>query len=119
MCFTKHQLERKNAAITAYGTYQMNDYGTNYLYSAYGTGSMIYGHVGFVLPGETNKTRFQPYASFGLNSYEASNDTRNVMGVGINAYMSGHNSKLTLEYKNSAFGTSNVNTVTLQAQIYL
>ena len=109
----------KNAAITAYGTFQMNDYGTNYLYSAYGTGSMIYGHVGFVLPGEANKTRFQPYASLGINSYDASNDSRNILGVGVNAYMSGHNSKLTLEYKNAAFGTSNVNTVTLQAQIYL
>ena len=109
----------KNAAITAYGTFQMNDYGTNYLYSAYGTGSMIYGHVGFVLPGEMNKTRFQPYASLGINSYDASNDSRNILGVGVNAYMSGHNSKLTLEYKNAAFGTSNVNTVTLQAQIYL
>lgn len=109
----------KNAAITAYGTYQMNNYGTNYLYSAYGTGSMIYGHVGYVLPGEINKTRFQPYASFGLNSYEASDDSRNVMGLGVNAYMSGHNSKLTLEYKNSAFGSASVNTVTLQAHIYL
>ena len=109
----------KNAAITAYGTFQMNDYGTNYLYSAYGTGSMIYGHVGFVLPGEMNKTRFQPYASLGINSYDASSDSRNILGVGVNAYMSGHNSKLTLEYKNAAFGTSNVNTVTLQAQIYL
>lgn len=108
-----------NSAITAYATYQLNDYGKNYKYSAYGTGSMIYAHVGYVIPGDKNKTRFQPYASFGMNSYDASPDVKNVAGVGINAYMSGHNSKLTLEYKNSSFGTAVTNTVTVQAMIYL
>tara|TARA_R110002050_G_scaffold41242_1_gene100043 strand:+ start:32174 stop:33403 length:1230 start_codon:yes stop_codon:yes gene_type:complete len=117
--FYEAPIGAKNAAITAYGTYQTNNYGTNYLYSAYGTGSMLYGHVGFVLPGDKTKTRFQPYASFGLNSYDASSDSRNVTGLGVNAYMSGHNSKLTLEYQNTAFGSSSVNTVTLRAQIYL
>ena len=110
----------KNAAVTAYGTYQMNDYGTDYLLgSTYGSGSMIYGHVGYVFAGEATKTRFQPYVSYGLNSYTASDDSRTNLGVGVNAYMSGHHSKLTLEYKNSAFGSTSLNTVTLQAQIYL
>ena len=31
-------------------------------------------------------------------------DNRSTLGVGVNAYMSGHNSKLTLEYKNQRFG---------------
>lgn len=106
------------SAITAYATYQSNDYGENYLYSAYGTGNMVYTHVGYVFAGENTKTRFQPYASYGSNSYDATSNNRNILGVGINAFMSGHNSKLTLEYKNQDYGTS-TSTVTLQAMIYL
>jgi hypothetical protein len=106
------------SAITAYATYQSNNYGENYLYSAYGTGNMVYTHVGYVFAGEKTKTRFQPYASYGSNSYDATSDNRNILGVGINAFMSGHNSKLTLEYKNQDYGTS-TSTVTLQAMIYL
>lgn len=107
------------SAITAYATYQNNNYGKDYLFSAYGTGSMVYSHLGYVFAGDKTKTRFQPYISYGSNSYEAVDDNRNIFGAGINAYMSGHNSKLTLEYKNQTFGNSKINTVTLQAMIYL
>ncbi|MFD1553436.1 hypothetical protein DNU06_07130 [Putridiphycobacter roseus] len=107
------------AALSLYGTYQLNDYGDDYLYSAYGTGSMLYGHVGYVIPGNIKGGRFQPYVSFAMNSYDAVSDTRNNIGVGVNAYMSGHNSKLTLEFMNATFGTTQTNTLTLQAMIYL
>ncbi|WP_338409651.1 hypothetical protein [uncultured Flavobacterium sp.] len=107
------------SAITAYATYQSNDYGKNYLFSAYGTGSMMYAHLGYVLARDKTKTRFQPYLSYASNSYDAVNDDRKVLGVGTNAYMSGHNSKLTLEYKNEKFGSSDIGTFTLQAMIYL
>jgi hypothetical protein len=106
------------SALTAYATYQSNDYGENYLYSAYGTGNMVYAHLGYVLAGDKTKTRFQPYASYGSNSYDATSNNRNILGLGINAYMSGHNSKLTLEYKNQDYGTS-TSSLTLQAMIYL
>ncbi|TYP96272.1 short chain amide porin [Tenacibaculum adriaticum] len=107
------------SAITAYATFQSNDYGTDYLYSAYGTGSMVYGHVGYVFSGDKAKTRYQPYASFASNSYDAVDDSRNIFGLGVNAYMSGHNSKLTLEYKNESFGNNDSGSITLQAMIYL
>jgi len=112
-------LGEDNGAITAYATFQSNSYGNNYLYSAYGTGSMIYGHAGYVLPGKDKKTRFQPYVSFASNSYDAVDDNRNIFGIGANAFLSGHNSKLTLEYQNQKFGESKNSTVTLQAMIYL
>ena len=117
--FYEAPLGDNGSALSLYATFQLNDYGTDYLYSAYGTGNMVYGHVGYLIPGDAAKTRFQPYLSYGLNSYDAVADTRNILGVGVNAYMSGHNSKLTLEYKNSTFGTSQTNAVTLQAMIYL
>ena len=107
------------SAITAYAVYQNSDYGKNYLFSAYGTGSMVYGHVGYVFKGDVTKTRYQPYVSYGTHSYDAVGDDRTTFGVGVNAYMSGHNSKLTLEYMNQKFGALDANTITLQAMIYL
>ena len=111
-------LGEKNGAITAYAVYQNNDYGNDYFFSAYGTGSMVYGHVGYLIPTE-KLNKFQPYVSFASNSYDAVSDNRNVFGAGTNFYMAGHNSKLTLEYKNEKFGSNETGTVTLQAMIYL
>ncbi len=107
------------SAITAYATYQSNDYGTNYKFSAYGTGSMVYAHLGYVFAGDIAKTRFQPYVSYGSNSYDAISDNLNVLGIGANVYMSGHNSKITLEYLNQKTGPSKTGVVTLQGMIYL
>lgn len=117
--FYETPIGNKGAAFTAYATFQMNNYGTNYLHSAYGTGNMIYGHVGYVLPGDKNKTRYQPYVSYGTHSYDASPDSRNTLGIGVNAYMSGHHSKLTLEYHKEDFGAAQQGTLSLQAMIYL
>lgn len=108
----------KGAAITAYATYQSNDYGKDYMFSAYGTGSMMYGHVGYLIP-SAKKTKFQPYVSYAANSYDAVSDNRNVLGIGANAFFSGHNSKLTLEYQKVEFGSTDSNVITLQAMIYL
>ncbi len=107
------------SAITAYASYQNNDYGKNYLYNVYGTGSMIYAHVGYVLPGDKTKTRFQPYVLYDHFSYDATSDKKNRMGIGANAYFSGHNSKLTVEYAHQKFGEKKTNTVSVQAMVYL
>lgn len=107
------------SALTAYATFQSNDYGKNYKYSAYGTGSMVYGHLGYVFAGDKAKTRFQPYVSYGNNSYDAISDNLDVLGIGTNIYMSGHNSKITLEYQNQKIGSSNTGTFTVQGMIYL
>ena len=112
-------LGENGSAITAYATYQSNDYGKNYKFSAYGTGSMVYTHLGYVFAGDKAKTRFQPYVSYGSNSYDAISDNLNVLGIGTNVYMSGHNSKITLEYLNQKTGPSKTGMVTLQGMIYL
>ena len=72
-----------------------------------------------MIPGDVSKTRFQPYVSFASNSYDAVDDNRNIFGIGANAFFSGHNSKLTLEYQNQKFGDSDTGTVVVQAMIYL
>ena len=112
-------IKDNGSAITAYATYQWNNYGTDYGYSAYGSGGMFYSHFGYVIPGDISKPRVQPYISYGSSSYDATSDNRNVFGIGGNLYLEGHNSKLTLEYKNEKFGATDLGTVTLQAMIYL
>jgi hypothetical protein len=117
--FVELPIGSKNGAITGYATYQYNNYGRDYLFSAYGTGNMIYSHVGYVIPSKASKTRFQPYVSFANNNYDVTSDSRNIIGAGINAYFSKHHSKLTLDFQNQTFGTTQGNTVTLQAMIFL
>lgn len=117
--FYESPLGSSNAAITAYGQYQFNEYGSNYRFSAYGSGHLFYTHIGYLLASEKN-TRFQPYVSYAFNSYEATQSNLQSIGLGANAFLNGHHSKLTLEYKNTLNGTqAPVHTVTLQAMIYL
>jgi hypothetical protein len=108
------------AAITAYALAQFNDYGRDFtLGTTYETGSLIHGHFGYVFPSK-NKTKFQPYIQFDNRQIDAINDSASSFGIGANAYFSGHNSKLTLEYFNTKYASNDaVGTLTLQAMIYL
>ena len=107
------------ASITAYAKYQYNDYGTNYQFGPYSSGNMFYTHAGYLLPGNFENTRFQPYASLNYTTLDATNDNLSIFGLGMNAYMNGHNSKLTLEYQRENFIGQTVNRLSLQAMIYL
>lgn len=106
------------SALTAYAVYQYNNYGDNYYFSAYGSGHMTYAHLGFLLPFQ-GAVRLQPYASYAFLTYDANVDNRHVPGVGINALLNAHHSKLTLEYQPTLQGDAKVHRLTLQAQIYL
>ncbi|WP_445458157.1 hypothetical protein [Flavobacterium sp. HNIBRBA15423] len=107
-------------AITAYALYQNNDYGKDFrLGTTYETGSLVHGHLGYVLPIKT-KTKIQPYLSIDSRKIDALDDNASQFGIGTNFYLSGHNSKLTLEYQSLKYAQSDaVNTITLQAMIYL
>ena len=107
-------------AITAYGLFQNNDYGKDFtLGTTYETGTLVHGHVGYVIPSKKT-TKIQPYLSYDARKIDAINDNANQFGVGSNFYFSGHNSKLTLEYQSLKYASNKaVNTVTLQAMIYL
>jgi len=109
------------SALTAYAVYQNNDYGQDFtLGTTYGTGSMAYGHLGYLLPGKTESTRFQPYLSYQDRSIDAIEDGANRFGIGGNIYFTGHHSKLSIEYTNAKYGTGDsTGALTLQAMIYL
>jgi len=114
-------LGEDGSALTAYAVYQDNDYGQNFtLGSTYSTGSMVYGHLGYLLPGKAENTRIQPYVSYQNRSIDAIDDGANRLGIGGNIYFTGHHSKLSIEYANAKYGPrDNTGVVTIQAMIYL
>ena len=101
--------------------FQTNDYGTNFvLGQTYETGSMFYGHVGYLLPGQTGSTKIQPYISYNNRSIDAIDNSASRFGLGGNLYFSGHNSKLSLEYARQQYNDLDArNIITVQGMIYL
>ena len=110
----------KGGALTAYALYQNADYGKDFrLGTTYETGSLVHGHLGYVLPIQT-KAKIQPYLSYDSRKIDAIDDNASQLGIGTNFYLSGHNSKLTLEYQTLKYADNDaINTITLQAMIYL
>ena len=106
---------------STYASFQSNDYGTNFvLGQTYETGSMIYAHIGYLLPGQTGSTKFQPYISFNNRSIDAIENGANRFGLGGNVYFSGHNSKVSLEYTLQQYDDFDArNIITVQGMIYL
>lgn len=101
--------------------FSLSDYGTNFVVGqTYETGSMIYAHVGYLLPGQTGCTKFQPYISFYNRSIDAIDNGASRFGVGGNRYFSGHNSKVSLEYTRQRCNDLDArNIITVQGMIYL
>ncbi len=113
-------LGQDGSAITAYAVYQNNDYGEDFNFGPYATGNMLYGHVGYLVPGPKDKTRFQPYLSYNTRTIDAIDDNATRFGIGANIFMTGHHSKLSFEYSNSKVGDGDsTGVLTLQAMIYL
>lgn len=109
-----------NDAITAYAQFQSNDYGDNYFFGPYATGNMFYSHVGYLIPGEKTKTRLQPYVSFNHRSIDAIDDNASRFGIGGNIFLTGHHSKISIEYSNEKVGQADANgIITVQAMIFL
>lgn len=106
------------SALTAYAVAQFNDYGKDYLFGPYGSGTMLYGHLGYVLPGSKTATRFQPYVSYMNNSFDI-DKTRSRVGLGVNLYLSGHNAKITGEWNRTSFDGNSTSGISIQAMIYI
>ena len=109
-----------NAALTAYGLFQSNNYGENYMLGqTYTTGTLLGAHLGYLLP-SASKTKLQPYAAYNYRNVDAIDDSATEFKIGSNLYLGGNNSKFSIEYQDSKFGTiENDGVVTLQAMIYL
>jgi len=119
--------KEKGTALNAYVGYFNTDYGNGYLryngimnpangnttplaqpnsqgnaFPMFGTGSVLYTQVGYLLKkdlfGEGNGT-LMPYASLQSASYDRLNTQMTVWDVGVNWFIKGHTSKLTLDYQ--------------------
>lgn len=105
-------------ALAAYASFTNHDWGPNFAGAPFdddgnqvyggalggaGTGNIIYGQVGLALPEISEKAgRFQPYVHFTHRDLDATREfdaQSNQLGVGLNWYEAGHNSKITLEYQ--------------------
>jgi hypothetical protein len=119
----------KKTALSAYVGYFNNNYGPNYIryngimnpangtalpsatlvggnswgnaFPMFGTGKVVYSQFGYLLPtmGE-KKTQLMPYTTWMHASYDRLGHTMDVVDIGINYLIKGHNAKLTLDYQN-------------------
>jgi len=113
-------LGSNGSAITGYATYQNNNYGEDYNFGPYATGGMLYGHIGYVIPGDKAKTRLQPYLAYSTRSIDVIDDNANQFKLGANLFFTGHHSKLSIDYSNTKIGDGDANgLVTVQAMIFL
>lgn len=114
-------------AITAYAVYYAFNYGPDYtLGQTYGTGNSILIQAGYLIPKFSNKISLQPYAAYNTANFNAYDNVGNALRAGINLFLDGHHSKLTLEYtttqnmyNNGAVKPERRNAVVLQAQVFL
>ena len=84
----------KGGALNAYASFMNYNYGDNYVSRWAGTGSVIYGQVGFLIPG----TKIMPYVSYQNANYDGFDEPVSELNIGANYFILGHNAKLTLEY---------------------
>lgn len=113
---------RKGGAVTGYFGYYYNFFGPNYLRSIgkmnvskmavedalpqgpgnseweIGTGHILRGEFGYLLPGSGMKNRFQPYGAFTYKNLEGLGEASVQFDAGVNWLMYGHHLKWTLQY---------------------
>lgn len=140
------------SAITAYAAAYFNDYGPNHVrnigilnpadgsnqsvglrgnsFPVIGTGTSLYTQLGYMLPKKRDDVIWQPYVSLIYNDFEGLQDSNGdqvaatVFDLGLNCYLAGHHSKLTLNYRHRPDFTD-IDAVeyrpelTFQAMIYL
>jgi hypothetical protein len=140
-------------ALTAYAAYYWLDYGPNNVryigimnpgvvgsgiqpsptgsgrgnqYPMLGTGSTGYGQAGWLMPWKINMIQFQPYVLSQISKFDALNDIMAQFGIGVNMFIYGHNSKVTLEYRNRPIFDANGsvqsragNSFVLQMQLFI
>lgn len=118
----------KKAAISFYGAYYNYNFGPNYNRSLgimnvagglnpaastpssisgagnsrlmFGTGQMIYTHLGYLLPKWSNnqKVRIMPYVANTYKALEVTSQNSNSWDIGSNFFLNGHNAKITAQY---------------------
>lgn len=140
--------ERKDA-ITFYGVYYNYNMGTNFVRSVgilnpvdgggalrgnavpiIGTGSILYGQMGYLVPHFSDKLSLQPYVAYTHSRFKGLRDANgdivpvNILDAGLNFYMAGHHAKWTVNYRlrpdfTDVNNLRNRNELTVQLMVYL
>lgn len=87
-----------NGMLSAYLAYYNFDFGPNANNNALvraATGSVIFGEIGYLLPGK----KIMPYVSFQTRNYDSAGEG-STLNLGATYFVSGHNLKITGEYHN-------------------
>ncbi|MFN3316219.1 MAG: hypothetical protein ACK40K_05365, partial [Raineya sp.] len=79
-----------------------------------GTGSLIYGEAGYLLPKNTlgNKGKLQVFATGTYKNLEYLADPALTYGAGFNYFIDGHHAKISLKYQNRAIYEGTFNAAT-------
>ncbi len=112
--------------ITAYASFINFDYGENYVSRWGGTGTSLYGHLGY----HFKKAKLTPYLAYQNSDFEGLDDHITTLDIGLNYHVLGHHAKLTLEYHrivndireeaiDPLAGTDALSSIRLQAHIFL
>ena len=119
--FLDFPLQNKGV-VTSYLSYNYHFFGPNYLRSMSkmnvsrmparmalpqgagnsewetGTGHIVRGEFGYLIPGTGMKNRIQPFAAFTWKNFEALDEASLQYDAGLNWLLNGHNMKWTLQY---------------------
>jgi hypothetical protein len=126
--FYDHPIGTKGGAISIYATYINFNFGKGYLrnigvmnpangviptannlngagsaFPMLGTGSVIQGQMGYLLPANTlgkNKGQLMPYVMVMAANYDRLNENMILLDIGINWFIKGHSTKLSLNLQN-------------------
>ncbi len=106
--------------FNAYAALQSFDYGENYVARWAGTGTNIYAHAGFLIPG----SKVMPYVAFQTGNYDGLEENTSALDIGLNYFINGHNAKVTLEYHSimndpREGGINDVSQLRLQTHVFL
>lgn len=115
---------RTYSVMNPYKTGTLAQGGGNAYYNV-GTGTILYGLIGYVIPSLSGiPGKIQAVAAVHYKDFEALPETAIQYDAGINYYIAGHNSKITLQYSNwniysDAEITETKGSLVLQLQMYL
>jgi hypothetical protein len=98
-------LGENGSALTAYGSFTHHDWGPNWTggVGGVGTGQIVFGQLGYLLPTFHEASRLQVYSHYTQRRLEAyqtyESPLSHGLGVGLNWYLEGHHAKVSLEYQ--------------------
>ena len=81
-------------ALNAYAAFQNFNYGTNYISRWGGTGTAVYGQLGYYV----SSAKVMPYIAYSNGDFEGADDAVTALDFGVNYFINGHHAKVTAEY---------------------